>query len=143
MKMRRFISIDVMFENYMNKKTKDSALIVGSIICSAFVVIAEGVKPNVFTVWNLFPILICYFVLKMATSNGSRASLWGSIGLTFSGIGMLLFVHAAWLFDWGGTKTSSSTSGLIFIFLPVYSLGTAGVGYLGGWLLVKLISIKT
>jgi hypothetical protein len=44
-------------------------------------------------------------------------------------------VHAAWLFDWGGTATGSSTSGLIFLFLPLYAL-VMGAAFYGLFRLV-------
>ena len=38
----------------------------------------------------------------------------------------------AWFFNWNDIKTGSSTAGLIFIFIPIYSLISGGIGYLIG-----------
>jgi hypothetical protein len=40
-----------------------------------------------------------------------------------------MFAHAAWAFDWGRTATGSSTSGLIFIFLPIYAVVLGGLAF--------------
>ena len=120
----------------MNKK-KELALFAGLVICSAIVVITEGVKPNLFTVWNLLPVIYCYLLFRKAISNSSITMIGGSVGFALTGIPLLLFVHAAWFFDWEGTKTGSSTGGLIFVFIPIYSIIVGGIGYLVGWLIAK------
>jgi hypothetical protein len=64
----------------------------------------------------------------------SRPVIIGFAFYTIISLGLLLFGHLAWYFDWQGTKTGSSTSGLIFIFLPLYAVILGGIGYLFGWL---------
>jgi hypothetical protein len=93
------------------------------ITIALFIVISEGVTPNFFTVWNLLPILVYYFLLKKGLPFWKNIII--KITLFLTGITLLLFpviIHLMWAFDFGETKTGSSTSALVFIFIPVWAL---------------------
>src|SRR3972149_438773 len=94
----------------------------------------EGVALNPFAIWNASPLLISYFLYSRGLTLNSRPVIIGFAFYTIISLGLLLFGHLAWYFDWQGTKTGSSTSGLIFIFLPLYAVILGGIGYLFGWL---------
>ncbi|WP_125931867.1 hypothetical protein [Thiosocius teredinicola] len=104
-----------------------------AVALAIFVVVAEGVSPSIFTVWNLVPVMVAYFAFKGASTSGSRKILLGAIGYAFTGLALLLYVHVAWLFDIDGAKTGSSTSGLVFLFFPLWSLILGAVGYFVGY----------
>ena len=128
----------------MNRSTKNIILISFLLLCSIFILASEGVNPGIFTLWNLLPIVIGYFVLKYSFVN--RTSFVSSLpgfGYLILGIGFSLLTHAAWLFDWGETQTGSSTSGLMFIFIPVFSIVFGGAGFIVGGILHRLLQKQT
>ena len=96
--------------------------------CALLVVYAEGI--HWIALWNLFPLLL----LALAYGSGEGRASWAS--LVFAAVTTLTIAltHAAWVFDWGGTQTGSSTAGLIFLFSPVYSLLLGACG----WAVVKM-----
>jgi len=64
-------------------------------------------------------------------------SLLAAFALSAFSLVVALFValaHLAWTFDWGGTATGSSTSALMFIFLPPWSIvfGVVAAGITAG-----------
>ncbi len=128
----------------MNKSTKNIILISFLLLCSIFILLVEGVSADIFIFWNLLPIVIGYFVLKYSFVN--RASFVSSLpgfGYLILGIGFSILAHAAWFFDWGETQTGSSTSGLMFIFIPVFSIVFGGVGFIVGGILHRLLQKQT
>ncbi|MEW8206310.1 MAG: hypothetical protein AB2770_14250 [Candidatus Thiodiazotropha taylori] len=112
----------------MGSLLKEPYIAAIAIAVGLFVVFAEGVTPNIFTMWNLLPVLATYMLFKGAAKRRRIRTTLGAVGFLVFGVGLLLFVHLAWLFDWGETKTGSSTAGLIFLFAPVWSLLLGGVG---------------
>jgi len=108
-------------------------LIAGSGLLVAY---AEGL--HWIAAWNLMPLALAMATVLRRTAV--RRLTWSAVA--FAGVTtlMIAFTHAAWVFDWGGTQTGSSTSGLVFLFSPIYSilLGTVawavtrGIECLGG-----------
>lgn len=96
-------------------------LIAGS---GLLVLYAEG--HNWVALWNLVPLAVAALAILWGT--GAERPSWSAV--TFAGVTalMIALTHAAWVFDWGGTQTESSTAGLLFLFSPIYSvlLGTVG-----------------
>ncbi|MEW8351156.1 MAG: hypothetical protein AB2689_04935 [Candidatus Thiodiazotropha taylori] len=121
-----------MFQKEMDSLLKEPYIATIAVGLGLFIVFAEGVTPNMFTIWNLLPVLVAYLLFKRAAEKRKIGTISGAIGFLVVGIGFLLFAHLSWLFDWGGTKTGSSTAGLIFLFAPIWSLVLGGVGYLVG-----------
>ena len=106
---------------------KGSVLFAIVAACGMFVLYAEGLYW--FSLWNLTPLAFVAYVLRYKRPSAA--------GLVFAGFTTLAIVltHAAWVFDWGGTQTGSSTAGLIFLFSPIYSL----ILGIGGWGITKIV----
>lgn len=112
------------------------------ILLAVLIYYLEGIAFNPFAVWNASPLLISYYLVNKGLSINSKPVMIGFVVYTVFSLGILLFGHFAWYFDWQGTQTGSSSSGLIFIFLPVYAVILGGTGYLFGWLAGKAIYRK-
>lgn len=99
--------------------------------CGLFVLYAEGL--HWIALWNLLPL----FMAGMAIARGTRAKGTSWAALTFASVAVVAIavVYLDWVFDWGGTQTGSSTAGLIFIFLPIYSLLLGACG----WAVAKIV----
>ncbi len=97
------------------------------LLMAAFVAWVEGVK-NPFWIWNCVPIAASYVLLWRARKQGTNPLPANAFFVI--ACGAVLFAHAAWLYDWNGIATGSSTAGLMFIVLPVYAcvLGAAAFG---------------
>jgi hypothetical protein len=94
-----------------------------------------GGLANPFTVWNLVPLA----VVAVVQHRASRSSL-AAIGFTIVTCAIVAVAHLAWLFDWGGTATGSSTAGLMFVTLPIVALLVGSVGWLAGWAIGRALS---
>ena len=93
----------------------------------ALVVGVEGLSP--FTIWNLLPVILVLVTAILAERTVPRRE-WIRAITASAGVVALTVVtlaHLAWHFDWSGTATGSSTSGLIFLVTPVWAVGTAAV----------------
>jgi hypothetical protein len=97
------------------------------IVLAIFIYISEGVPFNGFTVWNMLPLFIS---LVLYTSR--KKSYYGAYGFLIGSMLLSGFFHLAWLFDWWGSATGSSTGGFIFIFIPIYALIPGGLGLVFG-----------
>ena len=117
----------------MDKEAVHAVVITGTVLCAVWVVLAEEIFINVFTVWNLVPVLEGYVLYRWAAKTNKASAYGGAIGFAMLGVGFTILAHAAWFFDWGQTKTGSSTSALIFIILPIYAAILGAVGYIVGW----------
>lgn len=97
------------------------------LLMAAFVASVEGFT-NPFWIWNSVPIAASYVLLARARQNNMNPL--PAIAFFVIACGLVLFAHAAWLYDWDGIATGSSTAGLMFIMLPVYAcvLGAAAFG---------------
>ena len=105
---------------------------------SIFVAINEG-SWDKFTIWSLSPLLLSYSILLfIAPKKGGqwkdipRQRVVPAMGFCAVATDLTTLGHLAWFFDWGHTKTGSSTAGLMFIFLPAYALGLGLIGLLVG-----------
>ncbi len=134
----------VMFQKKINQLTGFQKMFIGMLfICAALIYAAEGLIINPFAIWNSSPLMISFISFRSAIKNHSKSELGGCMGFTLVSMALTLFFHGAWYFDWGETKTGSSTSGLIFIFIPIYALIVGGIGYVIGWFLGKGMEKKT
>ena len=105
------------------------------LIIAGYIALAEGV--HLFAVWNMIPVAIGYVLLRGARRKGLRTK--PELAFIVASCGLLLFAHAAWMFDWGGTATGSSTSALIFIFLPIYASILGAIA----WGVMRLFTRRT
>jgi len=92
------------------------AITAALIAAAVLVVFVEG-PLNPFWVWNAAPLGLAGLALWRG-SGRIRA-----VAPVFALVVMvpIVYIHLAWLMDWDRIKTGSSTSGLIFIFLPIYA----------------------
>lgn len=89
-------------------------------------------------VWNVMPVAAgCGAVLFGLHS--CRAMAAGCISFGASVAAFIALFHLAWLFDWGGCATGSSTSALAFLFVPFWATAFAGVIGLLAWGIGKAI----
>ena len=91
-----------------------------------FLAYVEGFL-NPFWLWNSLPFGLGLGLLDRAKKNGK--SPLPAIGFSIGAGIVSLFVHCAWLFDWAEMATGRSTSGLIFVVLPLWSLIPGALGY--------------
>lgn len=91
---------------------------------ACFIYFTEGVAFNIFTAWNMLPLFISFLIYRFGSSYSAYSFLLGS--MTLSG-----YLHLAWMFGWGDIN-SASTSALIFVVIPVFSLIAGGIGYAVG-----------
>lgn len=100
-------------------------------VCGLLVLYAEGL--HWIAPWNLLPLLAAGIAIGRGTglSDISPAALV----LAFVTALSVAFVHLAWIFDWGGTQTGSSTAGLIFLFSPICALLAGGFG----WVVARIV----
>ena len=112
--------------------------------CALLVFATEGFHP--FAVWNCVPILVAYLFAVMILEKAR--GLWrnvdprikGSlIGFVVAAVGVTLFTHIAWVTDLGRVASASSTSGLLFLFLPIYSVILGIVGSILGLIFGVLV----
>jgi hypothetical protein len=107
---------------------------------------------NVFTLWNCIPLLLAAITLVPAATRSRIVSygesphahrrlrdLWVRIGLAGAILGTTLCAHFIWKFDWWNARTGSSTSGLIFIVIPLWTLFSGLIGWGAGWFAQRLI----
>jgi hypothetical protein len=107
---------------------------------------------NVFTLWNCIPLLLAAVTLVPAATRSRSVSygksphahrrlrdLWVRIGLAGAILGSMLCVYFTWKFDWWDARTGSSTSALIFIFAPLWTLLSGLIGLGAGWFAQRLI----
>jgi len=89
-----------------------------------FIYFTEGVAINLFTLWNMLPLFIGLLIYVFASPYNAYSFLFGSMLL--SG-----YLHLAWFFGWGDID-SDSTSAVIFVLIPVFSLIAGGIGFTVG-----------
>ena len=105
------------------------------LVIVVLIIRAQG-SFDVFTVWNCFPVAVAFGALVGGLRfRGPRAAAF----IAFSVIAALLpaLFHLAWLFDWGGTATGSSTSALAFIFVPFWVGILAAVAAAIAWCVAR------
>ena len=103
-------------------------------LMALFVAWVEGFL-NPFWIWNCLPIAIGYWLVTRR--DKPDRSMLPEAAFVFVACGLTMLAHAAWLFDWGGTATGSSTSGLMFVVLPVYASALGGAAFAVTWLFAR------
>jgi len=79
-----------------------------------------------FTIWNALPVVLGFGVLLYGLQARSSEAV-GCIAFGVSVTLLMALFHLAWLFDWGGTATGSSTAALSLIFVPFWACFFASV----------------
>jgi hypothetical protein len=112
-----------------------------SVLAAALVLYVNGTLSG-FAVWNLLPIGLGALALGMAgRSGGPRPSAFRYFAIVATFIPLL--AHLAWIFDWGGTATGSSTSALIFIFLPAWAIAIGMAAGILRWAIARILERAT
>ena|SRR5260221_5163381 len=98
----------------------------------ALVVFVLGL--NAFALWNLLPVILV--VIGAITAARGRPKARALRNLVMFACATILAVvalpHLAWHFDLGGVGTGSSTSALIFLFIPIWSILIGGAVLVAG-----------
>ena len=79
------------------------------------------------TLWNLLPILDAAVLANFAffTTSGRALSIDHRIGVIVYGVvavGIIVVLHLAWLLDWWGSRSGSTTSAVAFVFFPLWAI---------------------
>ncbi len=104
-------------------------------LIALFVAFVEGFV-NPFIIWNLVPVIFGYVLLRIALNRTEEGAGRTTPAACYNviAVGFVLFCHAAWLIDLGGLASGSSTSALIFIYIPVIALIGGAAAYVLGLL---------
>jgi hypothetical protein len=99
--------------------------------CALYILYVDGI--HVLALWNVLPVAIGLLVAR-GTRRGPRTpvAIGPGAGFLAGAVPMSLFWHAAWQFDVWRTASSSSTSALMFLILPIYAIGIGLAGSLLG-----------
>ncbi len=114
-------------------------LVIFSLLLFGFLYYAEGTWINPFALWNAMPLALAVLLYWIGRRSENRAARWGAIGFLVVSMALSLPAHLAWMFDWDGTRTASSTSALLLLFLPVYASGLGLIGFAFGWGLSRVV----
>lgn len=125
-----------------NKPTRKAAesIIIGVLVVSLiFIAAVEGVF-NPFWLWNALPVvvslgLLLRFVRRYESSGVPLVA--GAAAFALVAVGIVLAFHFAWAFDIAQTATGSSTSGIAFVFIPIWALLGGG----GAFLVVSIVAL--
>lgn len=104
------------------------------VLMVAFVAWVEGFTSPLW-IWNCVPIAVSYVLLSQARQQ--HLNPLPGIAFFVVASGTVLLAHAAWLYDWNGIATGSSTAGLMFIMLPVYATALGAAAYALARLLIR------
>lgn len=112
-------------------------------LIAIFIAFVEGFL-NPFALWNLLPVAVGYSLVEDAYTKSStdRSRLWPAAGYNLICTSFVIFIHMAWFFDWDRFATGSSTSGLVFLFLPVYAFAGGMAGLLVGYIFRRRYSMS-
>jgi len=109
--------------------------IAGLIVCNLWIS-SSRIDPAslLFIVWNCVPVFVTLGVnaLHRKTPIKRRMQRFGMTGFSIVNLGLTALSHLMWMFDIGKTKTGSSTSALLFVFLPISAMFFGLVGFLVG-----------
>ena len=114
-----------------------STIAIPFVFLAVFFVYAEK-SLNLFTILNWVPLISAFFAL----SKNIQKPWFSSVpALTFSIVATFIptMFHLAWMFDWQGTATGSSTSGIAYIFVPIWTLLVAAFTSAIAWGIVNLV----
>jgi hypothetical protein len=83
---------------------------------------AAAIAPRLaFTFWGCTPMLLALWLVFAARHSGPTMRFAG-YGFSVGTAGVVLLGHIMWAFDIGKTATGSSTSALMFLFLPPWAV---------------------
>lgn len=104
----------------------------------ALIIYAERAASLV-VIWNCLPVAAAFFILVWGL-HGRAARVVATIVFSLVVLSMEGLIHLAWEFNWGKVKTGSSTSGLVFLFVPLWAILFGSVAAAIGYGLATLIN---
>lgn len=107
------------------------------LLAMALAVYVQGSDAFGFAVWNALPMLAGLGMLLVGR-RGRRTMPWGRTAFAVVATLFMVWFHLSWLFDWGGARTSSSTSALAFIFMPLWAFILGAVAGALVWAIQRL-----
>jgi hypothetical protein len=111
----------------------------GTALAALFVFIVEG--TTAMALWNVVPLALALGGIAIARGDlGTQEVRVGALLFWASQVAAVTLLHAAWCFDWGAMATRSSTAGLIFLVVPVYTV-TGGL-LLAGLTILASVGLK-
>ncbi|NKI35771.1 hypothetical protein HFP89_11420 [Wenzhouxiangella sp. XN79A] len=115
------------------------AVLVGLLV---FIYVAEGVLINPWVFWNALPLVLAGILFWLGHSQHNAPVRRGAIGFLVAAMAVSIPAHLAWMLDLDGTRTGSSTSGLLLAVVPVYGIGLGGIAFLGTWWIAQRIEAR-
>lgn len=100
---------------------KTTLLVAPFLLAMALAVYVQGGDSIGFALWNALPMLAGLGMLLVG-HRSRRAMPRGRVAFAVVATLFMVCFHLSWLFDWGGARTSSSTSALAFIFMPLWAV---------------------
>jgi hypothetical protein len=94
---------------------------------------------GVFGVWNCVPAAVAIWAL-FSPRFRSSSRFAGAVVFAVVASSLPALFHVAWLANWRGTATGSSTAGVAFVFVPGWSLLFGGGAALATWGIAVTIS---
>lgn len=82
---------------------------------------AKFIPLVIFVAWNCVPAAIGIWALS-STRMRTPLRFAGALGFALVATILPALFHFAWIIDWQGTASGSSTSALAFIFVPPWTL---------------------
>jgi len=101
-----------------------------------------GIMFNPFILWVSLPFYIAYGIVSAGYKNGVKKQQFRGMGYLAVSLALTYLYHLTWFFDWDGTKTSSSSSAIIFFIFPIYIVLIAFIGYFLGPYFAKVSIAK-
>ncbi len=101
----------------------------------------EAQSPDEFLVRNYIPLVVATIApIVVLIANRGRwftPHLPAALAAWFFALvvfGLNLYVHSLWFYDVDGLQSEATQPGLLFRYLPLYTLGSAAIGAAIGWI---------
>ncbi|MFC5441619.1 hypothetical protein [Rhodanobacter ginsenosidimutans] len=120
---------------------KTTLLVAPFLLAMALAVYVQGGDSIGFALWNALPMLAGLGMLLVG-HRSRRAMPWGRLAFAVVATLFMVWFHLSWLFDWGGARTSSSTSALAFIFMPLWAFILGAVASVLAWTTHRLARLR-
>jgi len=120
---------------------KTTLLAAPFVLAMALVVYVQGGDAVGFAAWNALPMLVGLGMLLIG-HRSRRAMPWGRVAFATVAMLFMVWFHLSWLFDWGGSRTGSSTSALAFIFMPLWAFILGAVAGALAWIIQRLARLR-
>ena len=109
------------------------------LLITSVLYLLAGVLFNPLIIWVAGSLFFAYPIFSMGKKYKNQSLCYAAYGYILGWSGFSLFYHLAWFFDWGKTQTGSSTSALIFIWFPIYSIVIGVLFGVAGYIVGKFI----